>query len=158
MGNSSSYFQKIPQTEITYCYYDYIDTWFKFMLFQTPEQSQSWFINFDKKCNQTFSLWFQCWWNQIGSISKIFLTFSMIAPPKIDRHNIKFPYLFHLFKKYKIPWIFKWNYVKTGDILVCHYFIQMKSFHIYRDYPLLAPKSKARNSLLLSKLLFHLDI
>lgn len=29
-------FKKLPQTEITYCYYDYSDTWFKFMLFQTP--------------------------------------------------------------------------------------------------------------------------
>jgi hypothetical protein len=34
--------------DVTYCYYDYIEAWFKFMLFQTPKFDHSWFINFDK--------------------------------------------------------------------------------------------------------------
>jgi hypothetical protein len=33
---------------ISYSYYDYIDAWTKFMLFQTSEFNHFWFIKFDK--------------------------------------------------------------------------------------------------------------
>lgn len=58
MANSSLYFEKLPQSDVVYCYYDYIDAWFKFMLFQIPDQSHSWFLNFDKKSNIIFHFGF----------------------------------------------------------------------------------------------------
>ena len=34
---------------------------------------------------------------------------------RIDPYDAKFPPLLHFIKKYKVPWILKWQYVKEGD-------------------------------------------
>jgi hypothetical protein len=39
----------LPGFDIPYCNYDYVEAWFKFMLFQTPNFDHLWFINFDKQ-------------------------------------------------------------------------------------------------------------
>ena len=41
---------------------------------------------------------------------------------RIDPYDAKFPPLLHFIKKYKVPWILKWQYVKEGDTLTrCWY-------------------------------------
>ena len=40
---------------------------------------------------------------------------------KVDSYGAKFP-LLHFIKKYKVPWILKWQYAKDGDVLTrCWY-------------------------------------
>ena len=34
--------------DIPYCYFDYIEAWSRFFLYQTPKFGHSWFINFDR--------------------------------------------------------------------------------------------------------------
>jgi hypothetical protein len=58
---------------IPYSYYDYIDAWSKFMLFQTPEFNHFSSINFDKNFKGTLPLWFLQWWKQFGLIQTFFL-------------------------------------------------------------------------------------
>ena len=36
---------------------------------------------------------------------------------KTDSQGAKFPALLHFVKKYKVPWILKWQYAKDGDVL-----------------------------------------
>lgn len=101
------------EIEISYIYHDYVNSWFKFLLFQFPNQAHFWFLGLD--CKQIFPLWLQRWWNQFVLIPKIlpeklqlaFKHFTYLASSKFDHNNQKFPYLFHLFKKYNIPWILK---------------------------------------------------
>ena len=41
---------------------------------------------------------------------------------KVDSYGAKFPPLLHFIKKYKVPWILKWQYDKEGDVLTrCWY-------------------------------------
>ena len=41
---------------------------------------------------------------------------------RVDPYGAKFPPLLHFIKKYKVPWILKWQYVKEGDTLTrCWY-------------------------------------
>jgi hypothetical protein len=44
----------LSNSELSYSYYDYIDAWFRFMLYQNSTNSHSWFINFDKKNSLVF--------------------------------------------------------------------------------------------------------
>ena len=49
-----------------------------------------------------------------------FLNFSIRL--KTDTHGAKFTPLLHFIKKYKIPWILKWQYAKEDDVLArCWY-------------------------------------
>jgi hypothetical protein len=43
---------------------------------------------------------------------------------KIDAYGSKFPPILHFVKKYKIPWILKWQYVIVEDILERHWYIK----------------------------------
>ena len=36
---------------------------------------------------------------------------------KVDPYDTEFPPLLHFIKKYKVPWILKWQYDKEGDVL-----------------------------------------
>ena len=71
-----------------------------------------------------FRSWFIRWWTQFGSAVEIFpaqLTdcfrnFSLRLKP--DAHGAKFPPLLHFIKKYKIPWILKWQYAKEMMFLL----------------------------------------
>ena len=39
----------LPGHSIQYSYYDYIDAWFKVLLYQNESNSHSWFLQFDQK-------------------------------------------------------------------------------------------------------------
>ncbi|KAG6662704.1 hypothetical protein CIPAW_03G262100 [Carya illinoinensis] len=124
-GTHPSTSKKLRDSEITYNYYDYIDAWFRFMLFQTPDMSHSWFFNFDKNFRGKIPLWFNKWWHQFGLIPDIFpeelqrayKSFIQAISSKLDAYESKFPYCVHFSKRFKPPWILKWSYEKNGDIL-----------------------------------------
>ena len=120
--------RSLPNYPIPYSYHDYITAWFRFMLHQNETMSHSWFVNFHKDFDSPFPLWFIRWWTQFGSAVEIFpaqLTdcfrnFSLRFKP--DTHRAKFPPLLHFIKKYKTPWILKWQYAKEDDVLArCWY-------------------------------------
>jgi len=120
----------LSNSELSYSYYDYIDAWFRFMLYQNSTNSHSWFINFDKKFSGILPLWFSKWWGQFGAIpdilplqlAKAFGTFRDYY--NTDAYGKKFPTIIHFVIKFKISWILKWNYVKDGDIIDCHWFVK----------------------------------
>jgi hypothetical protein len=65
-------FRSLKGFDIPFCYYDYIDAWFKFFLYQTSNIDHSWFINFDQEnSGGIFPLWFVKWWSHFGQIPKI---------------------------------------------------------------------------------------
>jgi hypothetical protein len=39
---------------------------------------------------------------------------------KIDTYDSKFPPMLHFVKRFKIPWILKWQYIIVGDKLERH--------------------------------------
>ena len=43
---------------------------------------------------------------------------------KVDSYGAKFPPLLHFIKKYKVPWILKWQYEKEGDVLTCRWYVK----------------------------------
>ena len=43
---------------------------------------------------------------------------------KTNSHGAKFPATLHFVKKYKVPWILKWMYVKEGDVLTRQWFVK----------------------------------
>ena len=43
---------------------------------------------------------------------------------KVDSYGAKFPPLLHFIKKYKVPWILKWQYVKKGDSLTHYWYVK----------------------------------
>ncbi|KAG2667224.1 hypothetical protein I3760_15G103200 [Carya illinoinensis] len=102
-GAHPSTSKKLIDSDIIYNYYDYIDAWFKFMLFQTPDMSHSWFLNFDQKFKGKFPLWFNKWWHEFGLIPEIFpeelqqafKCFQNEIPARLDRYMAKFPYSLH---------------------------------------------------------------
>ena len=140
----------LPKSPIPYSYHDYITAWFRFMLHQNETMSYSWFVNFDKDFNSEFPLWFIRWWTQFGSAVEIFL-----APLKdsfqnftlrfrTDTHGAKFTPLLHFIKKYKVPWILKWQYAKEDDVLARCWYVKWwdkishtKSIisNVARDFP-----------------------
>ena len=98
------------------------------MLHQNENMSHSWFVNFDKDFNSDFPIWFIHWWAQFASTVEILLEQLMNSltffrsMSRVDPYDAKFPPLLHFIKKYKVPWILKWQYVKEGDTLTrCWY-------------------------------------
>ena len=75
-------------------------------------------------------LWFSCWWTQFGPVTEIFPrpligSFKYFASVfKVDSHGAKFLASLHFVKKYKVPWILKWQYVKEGDGLTRHWYVK----------------------------------
>ena len=43
---------------------------------------------------------------------------------KVDPYDTKFPPLLHFIKKYKVPWILKWQYDKEGDVLTRRWYVK----------------------------------
>jgi hypothetical protein len=114
-----------------YNYYDYIDAWSKFFLYQTPNCDHSWFITFDRENSIRFlSLWFSRWWMYFGLIPDILPlqlvdSFSLFKNhAKTDAYGSKFSLILHFSKKYKVPRILKWQYVIVGDKLERHWYIK----------------------------------
>jgi len=129
-GEHPSQPRVLSNSELSYSYYDYIDAWFRFMLYQNSTNNHSWFINFDKKFSGILPLWFSKWWGQFGAIpdilplqlAKAFGTFRDYY--NTDAYGKKFPAIMHFVIKFKISWILKWNYVKNGDIIDRHWFVK----------------------------------
>ena len=91
---------------------------------------------FTKTLTLIFPLWFIRWWTQFGSAIEIFpaplkdcfLNFSTRL--KTDTHGAKFTPLLYFIRKYKIPWILKWQYAKDDDVLArCWYVKWWIGFH-----------------------------
>lgn len=68
---------------------------------------------------------------------------------KTDSQGAKFPALLHFVKKYKVPWILKWQYAKDGDVLTRWWFVKwLDKFshtqriidHVTREYSTTIPK------------------
>ena len=74
--------------------------------------------HFDKDFDSEFPLWFIRWWTQFGSAVEIFPApledcfLNFLIRHKTDTHGAKFTPLLQFIKKYKIPWILKWQYAK----------------------------------------------
>ena len=88
--------------------------------------SHSWFVNFYKDFNSDLPLWFIRWWTQFGSVTKIFpnsLVGSFQYFTNVFRVDV-FPPLLHFIKKYKVPWILKWQYDKDGDVLTRRWYVK----------------------------------
>ena len=43
---------------------------------------------------------------------------------KVDSYDANFPHLLHFIKKYKVPWILKWQYDKEGDVLTRRQYVK----------------------------------
>ncbi|KAK9993406.1 hypothetical protein SO802_023109 [Lithocarpus litseifolius] len=120
----------LPKCNVPYSYHDYVTAWFRFMLHQNENNSHSWFVNFDKEFSSTLPLWFDRWWNQFGSIPDIFpdqlkVSFENFSKTfKVDSYGAKFLPLLHFIKRYKVPWILKWQYEKDGDVLRRRWFVK----------------------------------
>jgi len=93
---------------LSYSYYDYMNAWFKFILYQNLKNDHSWFINFDKKFYGILPLWFSKWWEQFGAISEIlplnlFKAFGISRDSyNVDTYGKKFPPMMHFIIKFKI--------------------------------------------------------
>jgi hypothetical protein len=102
-GTHPSTLRPFVYSDIPYSYYDYIDAWTTFMLFQTPEFNYFWFIKFDKNFKGTFPLWFLHWWNQFGlildtlpqSLMNAFHLFKTLLNPK--DFDSDFPPILHFY-------------------------------------------------------------
>ena len=102
------------------------------MLHQDDNMTHSWFVNFHKNFNAHLPLWFSFsrWWTQFGPVIEIFPRpligsfkyFSNVL--KVDSHGTKFLASLHFVKKYKVPWVLKWQYVKEGDLLTRRWYVK----------------------------------
>ena len=116
-------FRDLPNHSPQYNYYDYIDTWFKVLLYQNKTFSHSWFLQFDQKFKSELPTWFLRWWTHYGAIPDIFPSvildqvnyFSTVF--SFTPQQREFPQLLIFISKYKIPWIFKWQYGISGKVI-----------------------------------------
>jgi hypothetical protein len=120
---------KVLDDKAPYNYYGYIDAWSKFFLYQTPNCDHSWFVTFNKDYfGGILPLWFCRWWMYFGLIPdilplKLVESFTLFKDHfKTDAYGSKFPLILHFVKKYKIPWILKWQYVIVEDKLERHWY------------------------------------
>ena len=99
---------------LQYNYYDYMDTWFKIVLYQNKSYSHSWFFSFDKHFKSTsIPSWFLRWWKQYGAINELIPSDLMDQVNyfsnsyKVNSHMSQFPKLVIFMSKYKESWKFK---------------------------------------------------
>ena len=129
-GFSPAFTKPLPSRIILYSYHDYIRAWFKFMLHQDKTMTHSWFVNFNKNFSSQLPLWFTQWWTQFGHITNIFprslIDFFkyFVSVYKRNTHGAKFPTILHFVKKYKVPWVLKWLYVKDGNVRTWQWFVK----------------------------------
>ena len=101
------------------------------MLFLSNENfTHSWFINWDHKIPLQFPVWFNRWWDYYGAITDI-LPIELIDHVAIFKFQFKvsqnlsdFPELFLFMAKYKVPWIFKWQYCKIDNLIIRQHFVK----------------------------------
>ena len=100
-----------------YNYQDYIQAWTNVFLHQSEDFSHSWFINFHKGFRLQFPAWFPRWWSSHGlahSLLPADLNQALAHfQQRFDRSRFdsRISFLSLFLAKYKVPWIFKWNYV-----------------------------------------------
>ena len=107
---SPKHYERFIGHSIQHNYYDYIDAW------STSVPSvPSWFLR---------------WWNLHRASNEIIPTDLMdqvtyfSSSYKITSHMSQFPVLFLFMSKYKVPWIFKWQYNIANNIVNRQYFIK----------------------------------
>ncbi|KAK4573648.1 hypothetical protein RGQ29_031556 [Quercus rubra] len=114
--NIIGYSKMVPQF---YNYYDYMEAWDRFLLFQNNIYRHTWFFWFDmyRKKDMMIPRWFIDWWNSYGpeamilppDLLKAYETFKK-EPPNIP-HLRDFPHLLQFFYKFPdLPWIIRWEY------------------------------------------------
>ena len=106
-----------------YNYYDYMEAWDRFLLFQNNIYRHTWFFRFDmyRKKDMMIPRWFIDWWNSYGleamilppgleamilppGLLKAYETFKK-EPPNIP-HLRNFPHLLQFFYRFPdLPWI-----------------------------------------------------
>jgi hypothetical protein len=123
--------RKLERFQIAFNYYDYVDAWSKFFLYQTAIMDHSWFITFDNDhtCG-IVPIWFSKWWSHFGLIPDV-LPLALVESFelfkncfKVDAYGSKFPPMLHFVKQYRLPWIIKWQYVIVGDNLERHWYVK----------------------------------
>jgi hypothetical protein len=139
---------------IQYSYYDYIDAWYKILLYQFDDMSHFWFVQWHEKykfikpeCQPP--MWFIKWWSKHGSQAKIIpdTLWNTKIPTKPDdppvsthtlkealshfikmykctEYNNKFPPILLLCAKYKVPWIVKWSYQIKDHTLIRNFSVK----------------------------------
>jgi hypothetical protein len=130
-GHPSSLRELNGNFGVHFNYYDYIDAWSKFFLYQTALMDHSWFISFDK--NHTCGIlpvWFARWWSHCGLIPDVlplnFIeSFELFKTCfKVDAYDSNFPIILHFVKLFKLPWIIKWQYVIVGNRVERHWYVK----------------------------------
>lgn len=117
--NHPSDLQLLTTSNSHFCYYDYIQAWNQIFLYQNESFSHSWFIQFDQKFKSQIPLWFTDWWFNFGPLEAVIPDelLKQIDYFKKVRINKNPDYadleILHFFSKYKVPWIFKWQYAVT---------------------------------------------
>ena len=68
---------------------------------------------------------------------------------RVDAHGAKFPPLLHFIKKYKVPWIIKWQYEKEGDVLARRWYVKWwdKFSHTHKIINLVSREFPIHNAL-----------
>jgi hypothetical protein len=109
-GDHPSFPRVLCPCKIPYNYYDYVDAWFKFFLYQTSNFDHSWFVTFDQdNFGGILLLWFSRWWMHFELIPnilplKLIESFTLFKDHfKTDVYGSKFLLIIHFVKKYKIP-------------------------------------------------------
>jgi hypothetical protein len=130
-GDHPSSSKNLPDCNAPYNYYDYIDAWSIFFLYQTPNFDHSWFVTFDRdNFGGILPLWFFRWWMHFGLILdilplKLVESFTLFTDHfKTNAYGSKFSPILYFAKKYKIPWILKRQYVIVEDKLERHWYIK----------------------------------
>ena len=125
-----SLLRTLPGHSLQYNYYDYMESWFKVILHQNESFTHSWFFCFDHKFKSVIPSWFLRWWNYHGAIPDI-LPIELMdqvnyfsSQFKVNAHNSQFPILLLFISKYKVPWIFKWQYSLSNNILARVHFVK----------------------------------
>jgi hypothetical protein len=109
-GGHPSSLRTLEGFKIPFSYYDYVDAWSKFFLYQTANMDHSWFINFDKEhFRGILPLWFSKWWSHFGLIPDVLPlclieSFELFKTCfKVDTYGSKFPHILHFVKQYRLP-------------------------------------------------------
>ena len=115
---------------ITFTYHDYMEAWDKIFLHQTEDFSHSWFLNFDRRFNRQFPMWFCNWWDDHGcsydllplQLQNAVTKFTTIMT--LSDYEKRFSPTLQFMAKYKIPWILKWQYkIEPEEYMVTRQFL-----------------------------------
>ena len=137
-----------------YSYYDYIDAWYKILLYQFDDMSHSWFIQWHHKYNFIKPecqppMWFIKWWSKHGSQAEIIpdTLWNTTIPTKHDdpplsthtlkqallhfikmfkysEYNSRFSPILLFYAKFKVPWIVKWSYQIKDHTLIRNFVVK----------------------------------